>query len=196
MAGSALAWQFYTEWRRGRIEFTTDGAPLVGQVQSESDDDPIGEPFDLVTRAIVSLPAGEYRLRVNGTGRLGRTYRFAVNRGETQSQSISIDEGRLLGGEPEPEIDFRFRRYEERRPFAPMTVALELNRGKADLIEWSLGSMIRRDGVTGEVVWDALHPPKPFDRNRDPSRWVRKIEPHSVRLVGRARARPRWRRHR
>ena len=47
----------------------------------------------------VSLPDGDYRLRVNGVGRIGRTYRFAVNRGETQSHTISIDEGRLRGGE-------------------------------------------------------------------------------------------------
>ena len=71
---------------------------MVVQVLAESSDTAIGEPFDLA-RAVVTLPAGDYRLRVNGKGRVGRTYRFGVNRGETQSHSISIDEGRLLGGE-------------------------------------------------------------------------------------------------
>ena len=106
MAGSVLAWRLYAEWRLGRIELTTDGAPVVAQVLAETSDDPIGEPFDLVTRAIVSLPAGEYRLRVNGMGRLGRTYRFTVNRGETQTHTISIDEGRLAMGRPAPRSGF------------------------------------------------------------------------------------------
>ncbi len=85
MAGSVLAWRFYAEWRLGRIELKTDDGPVVAQVLAESSDTPIGDPFDLVTRAVVTLPDGEYRLRVNGMGRLGRTYRFAVNRGETQT---------------------------------------------------------------------------------------------------------------
>ena len=103
MAGSVLAWRLYDGWRIGRIELTTEGAPLVCQVLAERSDTAIGDPFDLVTRAVVSLPAGEYRLRVSGTGRLSRTYRFAVNRGETQTHAISIDEGRLLGGELGPQ---------------------------------------------------------------------------------------------
>ena len=83
----------------GRIELITEGEPVVMQVLAESSDTAIGEAFDLGRSAVVELPAGEYRVRVNGKGRLGRTYRFGVNRGETQSHTISIDEGRLLGGE-------------------------------------------------------------------------------------------------
>ena len=55
----------------------------VAQVLGELSDEPIGDPFDLNTLAMLSLPAGEYRLRVTGVGRLSRTFRFAVNRGET-----------------------------------------------------------------------------------------------------------------
>ena len=55
------------------------------QVLDETSDMAVGEPFDLVDRAVLTLPEGEYRLRVDGTGRLGRTYRFAVNRGETRN---------------------------------------------------------------------------------------------------------------
>ncbi len=82
---------------------------------------------------VVALPEGEYRLRVQGTGRLGRIFRFAVVRGQTQRFSVSIDEGRLLGGE------------ESRRSqgeggdanCAELTAVLELTPGKADLIEWT-----------------------------------------------------------
>ena len=176
MSASVVAWHYYSEWRLGRVELITNGVPLVAQVLAQSSDDAIGEPFDLVTRAVVSLPDGEYRLRVNGMGRLGRTYRFAVNRGETQSHTVSLDEGRLLGGEPGAWIDFESRRREEPRPSAPLSVALELTRGKADLVEGSFSSLIRRDGLTGEVVWDALHPVKPYQVGRDPAAWMRALQ--------------------
>ena len=175
MAGSVTAWRFYAEWRQGRIELTTDGAPLVCQVIAETSDEPVGEPFDLVTRAVVGLPAGEYRLRANGMGRLGRTYRFAVNRGETQAHLISIDEGRLLGGERIRDLGNRKPQREVPIPFAPVIAALELTPGKADLIEWSAGSLICRDGATGKPKWDAFHPAKPFPPNRDPAHWMRNL---------------------
>ena len=82
----------------GRAE--TDGEGLIVQVLEEERDRSVGEPLGLVDRAVIELPEGDYRLRVDGKGRLGGTFRFAVNRGEMQSYPISIDEGRLLGGEP------------------------------------------------------------------------------------------------
>jgi PQQ-like domain len=177
LAGALLAWQFYSEWRLGRIELVTEDAPVVAQVLAETSDTPIGEPFDLVTRAVVALPAGDYRLRVNGKGRLGRTYRFAVNRGETQVHTISIDEGRLLGGERPEGSGNEERPQEEPIRFVPLTAALELTPGKADLIEWSSDSVIRRDAVWGTTIWDTSHPVKPFDRDRDPNRWVSSFSP-------------------
>ncbi len=92
--------RIYGEWRIGRVELINEGEPVVVQVLADGSDTAMGEPFDLVSRAVLALPDGEYRVRVNGMGRVGRTYRFAVNRGETQSRPISLDEGRLLGGEP------------------------------------------------------------------------------------------------
>ena len=60
----------------GRVELTTEGEPLLIQVLGENSDTAIGEPFDVVSRHVVKLPAGDYRLRVSGKGRLSRTYRF------------------------------------------------------------------------------------------------------------------------
>ena len=117
-------WRFYTGWRSGRVELTTEGDPVVVQVLAEDSDTPIGEPFDLATRAVVELPEGDYRLRVNGMGRLGRTFRFAVNRGETQAHSISINEGQLLGGEPGEGTEPATRRHERWIPFERVTTAL------------------------------------------------------------------------
>ncbi len=175
LATAIGGWWVYTGWRTGRIELTTRGAPVGAQVLAESSDTAIGEPFDLVTRAVLALPAGDYRLRVNGKGRLGRTYRFAVNRGETQSHTISIDEGRLLGGEPSAQ-DLQKTRWDKPINFALVTKAFELTSGKADLIEWSNRSLICRDGASGKVRWDALHPKQPFDLKHNPDPWIPRID--------------------
>ena len=52
--------------------------------------------------------------------------------------------------------------------FARTTVPLEVKPGVADLIEWNRDSLIRRDGVTGRVVWDARRPEKPFRERARP----------------------------
>jgi hypothetical protein len=172
-AGSIMGWRYYAEWRLGQIVLLTDGAPLVLQVLDESTDTAIGEPFDLVRRAVVSLPAGEYRLSANGIGRMGRTYRFTVNRGEIQAHTISIDEGRLLGGEQTPVAVSGWRERVATIPIPNVVGALELTPGKADFIECAAKSLICRDGATGTVKWDAFHPRTPFASERDPARWMR-----------------------
>ncbi len=116
-------WRIYAGWRTGRVELLTEGDPMVVQVLAEDSDTPIGEPFDLATRAVVELPDGDYRLRVDGKGRMGRTFRFAVNRGETLAHSVSIDEGRLLTEEPGKGSVPATRRNERWIPFEPVTIA-------------------------------------------------------------------------
>jgi hypothetical protein len=171
-AASIVGWQYYTESRIGRVELLTEDEPVVAQVLAESSDTPIGEPFDLVTRAVVSLPEGDYRLRVNGVGRIGRTYRFAVNRGETQSHTISINEGRLRGGEQSNVAVSGPHARAAAIPFARVLGAREILAGKADFIQFDGKVLIRRDGATGKVIWDAFHPRKPFASDRDPVRWM------------------------
>ncbi len=98
---AALAtWWAYSAWRLGRIELTNDGPPLTVQVLGASTDAAIGEPVELVERSTLALPEGDYRIRVTGAGRIGRTYRLAVNRGEMIVHSVSLDGCRLLGEAP------------------------------------------------------------------------------------------------
>ena len=99
--GGIGAWRYFNDQRLGRIELSTDGPPLSVQVYDEAGERPIGEPVDLVTKTTLSLREGDYRLRVNGAGRMGRTYRFLVNRGATVDHQLSLDEGRLLGRYPD-----------------------------------------------------------------------------------------------
>jgi hypothetical protein len=93
------AWWSYSRWRLGHITLTNEGPPLVVQVLDESGEHPIGQPFDLVTESTLALPDGDYRLRVDGVGRLGQTDRMAVSRGETIEHKLSLDEGRPLAGD-------------------------------------------------------------------------------------------------
>ena len=151
-----VGWRLFLSWRAGRVELRTDGEGLIVQVLEEERDRSVGEPLGLVDRAVIELPEGDYRLRVEGKGRLGRTFRFAVNRGEMQSYSISIDEGRLLGGEAAAGEDGGTEQKAMPVPWAAVTGALVLDRsaGKADLVGWTGKSLIRRDGATGKVIWE------------------------------------------
>ncbi len=144
MLVAVLGWRYYSNWQLGRVELTTNGPPLTVQVLAESEDEPIVEPFDFGTRTVLSLPAGDYRLRLTGAGLLGRTYRLGVNRGESHSYRLSRDKGLLFDEAP--------------IPFAPATDALTLKPGKLDFIHWDGWTLMRRDGVTGQPTWDAASP--------------------------------------
>ena len=171
VAGLA-AWWGYTTWRLGRVELTNDGPPLTVQVLDASDDTAIGEPIELVTRAMLALPDGDYRLRVTGSGRLGRIIRLAVNRGETVIQPLTLDDSRLLGEAPVQPMGGQEPPRKEPIAFAPDTVALELTPGKSDLIEWSNTRLSRRDAVTGQIIWDALEAQKPGKPPRAYHPWL------------------------
>ena len=103
---------------------------------------------------------------------MGRTFRVAVNRGETLAHTISIDEGRLLGGDRPPVEQVGYRSPVATIRFPQVVAAPELTPGKADFIECSARSLIRRDGATGQVKWDAFHPAKPYASDHDPARWL------------------------
>ncbi len=169
-------WWAYSEWRLGRIELTNRGPVATVRVLGERFDEPVLEPFEVTQSHTLALPDGDYRLRIDADGRLGRTSRVAVNRGETIKHRITLEEGRLLG----QEIDqFRNSRAywwrDEPMPYARTTVALELTPGKSDLVELGGRTLLRRDGATGRVVWDAVEPASPHEPGRDPSRWIRPI---------------------
>lgn len=166
------AWWYYGQQRLGRIILTNQGQPLLVEVLPESGDATLEEPFDVVARKTLDLPAGDYRLRVNAVGRLGRTYRFAVNRGETIAHQLSLEEGRLLGADVNIPGSNGGGTREEQIPFAMITTALELTPGRFDLVELTGRGVIRRDSVTGKPVWDTANPKSPFAASRDPGPWL------------------------
>src|SRR5262249_30003423 len=134
----------------------------------------------------LTLPSGDYRLRVTGEGRLSRVYRCAVNRGESATHWLSLDADRLLGeGTVSPTAAVGDAPRRRPIPFVADTVAMELTPGKADLLEMSPTTVCRRDGQTGRVIWDAMatgQPARPvhpwvawFVVNRTPG--LRPVEP-------------------
>ena len=98
MLGAVLGWRYYSDWRLGRVELTTDGPPLTAQVLAESGDEPIGEPFDFGTRT-GPLLAGRRLSAPRSPGPAGSAGPIdsGVNRGETHSYRLSLDEGLLAG---------------------------------------------------------------------------------------------------
>ena len=138
MIGAFGAWRYYSDWRLGRVVLTTDGPPLAAEVlPASSGDRPIGEPFDVGARTVLTLPAGDYRLRVKAAGLMSQTYRVAVNRGETRTHHLTLDDNRLLGGES--------------IPFSLVTEAVMLTSGQGRLhrVEWRDPDPSRRiDGQT------------------------------------------------
>ncbi len=164
LVGAFLGWRYYEDWRSGEVVLRTDGPPLRAQVLADASGEPVGEPFDIGTRTSRRLPAGEYRLVVTGQGLLGQTYRLGMHRGESRSHSLALDGDRLLGADP--------------IPYRPASAALRLSGGKADVVEWTGETVLRRDGVTGQPVWDASHPATPWDPRRDPVAWMRRLSYH------------------
>ena len=150
------AWRLYHDWLMGHVVLTNDGPPLSVQVLDESGTESIGGPVTLIRRATLDLPEGDYRLRITGEGRLSRVYRFNVNRGESHTQSLTLDDDRMLGGdEPHAARDASLVAGDP-IPFTPQTVAIELTPGGADFVTLSPTALSRREADSGQVIWDAL----------------------------------------
>ena len=166
------AWWMLAAWRLGHVVLTNDGPPLTVQVLGESDDNPIGEPQELIRRRTLTLPSGEYRLRVEGDGRLSRTYRLGVNRGETFTQALTLDDNRLLGERPMPPMGGSAPPRKDPIPFTVGFHTVERTPGRSDFVEMSARILRCRDGRTGELIWDALAAPEPGKPLRRDHPWL------------------------
>ncbi|MHB1556668.1 MAG: FG-GAP repeat domain-containing protein [Isosphaeraceae bacterium] len=182
LAGLA-SWWVYDHWRRGTVDLVVAGPPLMVAVLDETGKVPILEPIEVVSSTRLWLADGDYRLRLTGTGRLGQTYRFAVNRGETLHYRISLERDRLLFNDRDP--DGRKDPAAEAPPFHPKSAAVEFLPGKADLVTFDRGTLLRRDGATAAVVWDVMQTSDPNGSPRDPGPGIRAIaeEPFRASLV-------------
>lgn len=155
-------WSWFREWRLGRVLLSTEGLPLTAQVVQGDGETAVAEPFSIGTNTSLALPAGDYQLRLKAAGRLGRTVRLGLNRGETLTRTVSLEEGVLFGADSIP-----FARTTEAVAFGPST--------KSDFVEWTGQTVVRRDGASGKLVWDLTQPAKPWPADRDSLAWMRRL---------------------
>jgi len=139
LTGAFLLWRYYSDWRLGRVVLKTGGPSLTAQLLLDSTDEPIGEPFSIGDHSALTLPAGDYRLRVCGSGLMGQTYRLAFNRGETMTHSVSLDDTSLL--------------QDAGVLFSSIMGAPVGSQVKADFVQWNGAALIRFDARTGERIW-------------------------------------------
>ena len=132
---------------------------LSGQVLAEATDEPIGEPFSIGPHTPLALPAGDYRLRVQGRGLMSQTYRVAFNRGERRTHRLTLSDNRMLG-------DIKI-------PFAQIA-AVELTPARPTSSSGRVETLIRRDGATGKPIWDVSKPKFAWQPGRDPTDWLRR----------------------
>ncbi len=98
VAGFA-GWRTYTEWRLGRIELKTTARRSRPRSSPNQATARWANHFEIVERLDLGAPSRGVSLRrLSAKGHRGRTYRFAVNRAESVTNPISLDDGRLLVG--------------------------------------------------------------------------------------------------
>jgi hypothetical protein len=145
MVGGALGWRWRSDWLKGHLVLNTDGPALRAEILHADRDEPVADEFTVPNTTPMALPEGEYRVRLSAPGRPSETYRFSVDRGQSQTFEVGLDDRRLW----DP----------ERTAAAPVAEAVELS-DHADLIEWDGETLRRRDGKTSEVVWDVAAGPR------------------------------------
>lgn len=136
MVGGYFAWQWYSEWRQGRIVLTTEGPGLEAELLDENGD-PVRPPFAVSSAAQpLALPAGKYQVRLSGRGQLSETYGVLVEQGVQTNFDV------ILGG---------------RQLWEPMEVSrgfevVELD-GRSDVLLVTEKGLWRMNGATGKEVW-------------------------------------------
>ncbi len=81
--------QEYAERRLGQLLLTTDGPHLTAEVL-DGHDRPAAPPFTVPTADWLSLPEGDYRVRLSRPGVLSETLRLAVTRGTQHQYKVAI----------------------------------------------------------------------------------------------------------
>jgi hypothetical protein len=98
--------KWYGETQLGRLVLTTDGPGLAAELFEADQDRPVVSPFPVPTLRPVTLPPGDYRLRLGvGQGRRA-TYGVYITAGQDHQFKVHLEEtGRfrsVLFGKPAP----------------------------------------------------------------------------------------------
>jgi hypothetical protein len=141
VVGGLLAWNWYAEWRQGRVVLLSDGPLLKAEVLDEQDR-PVADPFQVspqgpLAPVPVAVPGGAYRVRLSAPGELSETFDLQIERGTRQQFRVGLGDRRPwepVGSSPLAEV-----------------IALV---GRSDVIQFDGTHLRRLDGATGAPLWD------------------------------------------
>jgi serine/threonine protein kinase len=89
LAGGLLGWSWYRQSRLGQVILSTGGPNLVAEILD--DEDRVVVPnLSVPTKEPVSLPGGDYRLRLSGSGLLSETWPLEVPRGGEADHAVTL----------------------------------------------------------------------------------------------------------
>jgi hypothetical protein len=91
--GGLLGWSTYDAWRQGSVKLSTNMPPLVAEFLNEHDEVLRTETLPMQNAA--HLPAGDYRVRVDGEKTLSETFDLTLTRGAEQPFSIDLQDQML-----------------------------------------------------------------------------------------------------
>ena len=134
--GGFFGWESWVNSRLGQVTLSADFPTLRAEVLDE-EGQLVGKPFTVPTLEPVSLPEGNYQVRLSQAGQLSETSLLHVERGTRPQFPMGLEERRLWG------------------PIrAPGTFdVVNLGGGHADLILTDQKGLRRLDGGTGKPVW-------------------------------------------
>jgi hypothetical protein len=89
VVGAIVITGFYREWRLGYVELSTDGPQLVAEILDQEGQSVVGS-IPVPTSDHVTIPEGEYRLRLSTAGMLSETWPLDVDRGKTSSSGVGL----------------------------------------------------------------------------------------------------------
>jgi serine/threonine protein kinase len=140
LVGGILGWLWYRQAQLGQVNLTSNGPTLVGEILDD-EDQLVVPSFSVPTATPLSVPRGNYWLRLSGSGMLSETWPLEVRRGEETGHSVSL-QPRWLWTPLEIKSGARYE-----------TVDLE-RRSDLLLISLTERSVRRLGGVAGAPLWE------------------------------------------
>jgi outer membrane protein assembly factor BamB/tRNA A-37 threonylcarbamoyl transferase component Bud32 len=142
IVGGFLGWLSYQQAQLGHLSLDTNEVALVADIFDEHGQKVV-QRVGIPTEEPVALPDGSYRMRLFGRRALSQDYQLLVERGQSQSFRVGLDERQMW----EP-------------LHIPRTFELLSLQGRTDVILMTDKGISRVDGATKKVVWETILDPK------------------------------------
>lgn len=134
--GGWSGWSAYQQWRSGELVLTTTRSQVVAELTNEAGELAIPR-FAVPTPTPVSVPAGEYRMRLSAPGRWSEEYQLTVHRGQREEYVVGTEQ------QTWPPIRVEAEEY-------ITTCRLD---GQDDILLLHANGIRRLDGRTQELIW-------------------------------------------